>query len=399
MEGTLTEGVPRLINGVIDGYISVFRLIGKLFSDNSHIFNGAPEDVWYIIGFLLGLLPWYLVFFRWVGSYFKNRDRLEFKPFVYPAVEVEIDINIKEVLNHESVSFLFDKLKTKVNQLKSDDNISLHDTNFINRFGFQHRSDFIQLLIVNYTKKYKKENYKDFFESFKYNIKNGLLFKDGKIDFSDSIEHYIFIPYEFNENKEDDFFSYGIDNGIGIRVIVINGLVKLQLGSFDKNTSPEIYHDSGLAAYKTWQTITTYPLMYLFWNIPTSYLNLSMYATESWKNSLKYTGSKNWTGDWVELNDDIADYNYIYSYPENKDANSKFIRKLQKLSKKGKEILEKEKFSDPYKNEDYSTTPPCLESDGTTHKNQYLSIFVCNYQDIKEKRLRYHLIDYYEEHP
>ena len=46
-----------------------------------------------------------------------------------------------------------------------------------------------------------------------------------------------------------------------IRAFVVNGIIKLQIGRFSKRLSPEVVK-KGLDIYKTYETITSFPLLY-----------------------------------------------------------------------------------------------------------------------------------------
>ncbi|MEK7069025.1 MAG: hypothetical protein AAB947_01425 [Patescibacteria group bacterium] len=309
-------------------------------------------------------------------------------------VVIELKVNIASILSHEAISSLYEKLKK-------------HEK-FASRFKTQ--SEWVKAMIDNYKKKYKNED--DFthektgvrylWDSVKYNIKNNTLWENGQVEFSDTIQHEVFIPYEYKgEKEEEERFWHDIGSGLRIRVLVVNGLIKVQIGNFDKDTSSEIYRDSGLAAYKTWETITTFPLMYVSQSIPTHYLNLSMYATDSYKGLLKREPSKEWTKDWKELNAEIADYNYLQiAFAGDAPADNKFNKTYKKFYTKSLEMLATDNFSDPYKRkEDDWPVPGWMEDNNITYLNDFLHVFIADYKDMREKNEKYYLTDYHEEHP
>lgn len=361
------------------------------------IIGGATVYFFYEYNFILGL-----ILFTWFLSrlFGYNLKRI-FEGIGHSEVEkhsnilIELKVNIAAVLNHKVVSDLYNKLKKN------------------EKFAakFKNQSEWVKVMIDNYKKKYKNEN--DFthektgvrylWDTVKYNIKNNILWENGEIDFSDTIQHEIFVPYEYKGGKEEEErFWHDIGSGISIRVIVVNGLIKVQIGNFDKETSPEFYRDSGLAAYKTWETITTFPLMYVSQSIPTHYLNLSMYATDSYKNLLRLESKKDWTKDWKELNAEIVDYNYLKTaFASDAPADSKFSKVFKKFHTKSLEKLAAENFSDPYKKdkEDDWPVPGWMEDNNINYLNDYLMILIADYKDAREKNEKYYLTDFHEEHP
>lgn len=311
---------------------------------------------------------------------------------------LELKINIVTILNHKAVSDLFDRLQ---NGKKST---------FRSEFKFKDKAKWIEQMIDNYKKKYNNDNdwtndegHRFVWDSIKYNIKNNILWKNGQIDFSDSIEHELLIPYEFKGEDNDDSMSWNDNNigsGLRVRIIIVNGMIRLQIGKFDKESSPEVYRDSGLAAYKTWETLTTFPLMHVSQSIPTRYLNLSMYATDSYKGTLKREPSGDWTKDWKKLNAEVVDYNYLKTaFANDALTDTKFNKTYKKFYTKSLEKLAAENFSDPHKREDDDWLPGWMEDNNITYLNYFLYVFIADYKDMREKNEKYYLTDFHEEHP
>ncbi len=304
-------------------------------------------------------------------------------------VAIELKVNIAAVLNHEALSSLFEKCRKHKDLTERVSN----------------KSEWIESLIANYKKKYKSqepfthEGVTYLWHGVKYNIKNNILWDNGQPDFSDSIAHEVFIPYVDSEKEEESFWK----DGIRIRVLVVNGVIKVQVGHFDKETSPEIYRESGLAAYKTWETITTFPLMYVCQDIPTHYLNLSMYATDSYKRLVKANGSKDWMKDWKELNVEIRDYNCLqaaFASDTPVYGNGHIEKIYKRFETKSLEKLAQENFHDPYKRKDDDwPVPPWMEDNTIRYLNDYLMVSVFDYKETSTKNERYYLTDYYEEYP
>ena len=178
-------------------------------------------------------------------------------------------------------------------------------------------------LLKNYQTKYMTDAV---VHSVKFNIKNNLLWKNGEIDFTDSIYHEVFIPYDDPSDSQKivgpgdcseiifrSLNPEGIHAGVTIRIFVVNGIIKLQIGKFSKSLSPDVTK-KGLDVYKTFETITSFPLLYFSYQhrIPENYLNLSAYATDSWQRHQK--GEKtDMAKDWKDVVKDVADYNYVCS--------------------------------------------------------------------------------------
>ena len=72
---------------------------------------------------------------------------------------------------------------------------------------------------------------------------------------------------------------------------------------------------------------------------------------------------------------------------------------MSKLMKKGNAILEKENFENNNKSEDNWGTPPWLEVLGDNYSNKYLTLWVWNLNEHREKFKDYQSVDWYEEYP
>jgi len=306
---------------------------------------------------------------------------------------IELNINITEVLKHGELERLFEILQKK------------------KIVKFKNKDEWVNKILENYKKIYKvKEDcvVKDtryVWNKIKFNIKNNILWKNEKIDFNDTVYHELFIPYKYKSDKEEqERFVTGIEDGLKIRIFIINGILKLQVGSFNKETSPQIIREGLLGVYQTHVTITSFPIMYIQHEIPEKYLNLSAYATKSWKNMYSATKEKaiNFPSDWRELSKEIINYNYVRGW--NKDTSVKnykrFIKVIKEFSKKEEVLLKKEGFknlSHVSKENDYA--PSFFEDHNIHYANKYLRVFISDYNNNKEKLKRYIYTDYYEERP
>ena len=135
--------------------------------------------------------------------------------------------------------------------------------------------------------------------------------------------------------------------------------------------------------------------------MPEKYLNLSAYATESWKNmySDKKRKTKDFTSDWKELNKEVRDYNYVCSVADEYVSNKKrWDTIIAGFEKKKIALLEKENFRNPFASNDDDAYDD-FQWNNLYYFNSYLSVFVVNHNDFREKRERYVYTDYYKERP
>ena len=130
-----------------------------------------------------------------------------------------------------------------------------------------------------------------------------------------------------------------------------------------------------------------------------NYLNLSAYATESWKNmhADKDKKSKDFTSDWKALNKEVRDYNYVCSVADEYVANRKrWDTIVAGFEKKKLAWLEKENLRNPFARGDDDPYDD-LQLNNLYFVNSYLSVFIINHNEFREKRERYVYTDYYEE--
>ena len=363
--------------------------------------GGASVYFFYQGDFVLALLLLIWTMSRLLEPSFKkiSSDVANSKIERNSNIAIELKINVAEVLKHEVVSQLYEKIK--------------HEKKIV-KFGSKEK--WIDILIENYKEKYdckvdyitkesnKFPNVRCIWDIVKFNIKNNILYKNGELDFDDSIYHEIFIPYEYISAKdEEERFGHRIDSdGIKIRVFVVNGFIKLQVGNFDKATTPKFIREEGLAVYLTYFTVTSFPLIYIDQTTPVNYLNLSMYATDSYCDSLLSGKGGDWARDWKEINKEIREYSYIKNRfaDDNPTGDGRLTKYYQKFHKKGLELLVKENFIDPNKREESEWYVPGWMQDKNIHYlNKFLYIGIIDYKNVKENMEQYYWTDYYEEIP
>lgn len=300
-------------------------------------------------------------------------------------VFIELGINYDQVLKHPVMDDLFKKLKEDKIVTETD------------------QGAWINTLIENYKSKYRTDGSH---EKIKFNIKNNLVWKNEKIDFNDSVYHEIFIPYTNGDNEENLFLVPKIQKGLNIRIFIVNGIIKLQIGDFSKKYSPKMLREGPLAVYQTYETVTSFPLMYFSYQhkIPEKYLNLSAYATESWKDfwtDRKTNDKRNtMTSDWVELNKEIRDYNYVCDVAdESIDDKGRWKKIIKSFDQKKNQWLEKEGFKDPFARDEESDSYDSWKNDNIYHTNKYFVIFVSNFNEFKSYREEHLYTDYHKEEP
>jgi hypothetical protein len=305
------------------------------------------------------------------------------------SVALDIKINIAELLDHPSLITLFDRLS----QDTSDNYIATDITTWKNK------------ILNGYKRKYDNDGV---WEAVKFNIKNGVLWKNGTPDFSDFLYHEIFVPYDL-ELFENKGFSPAIGTGITVRVFVVNGMVKLQVGEFSKEYTPRLLRGGSLSIYQTYETICSFPLMYFSYKhcIPKAHLNLSVHATESWKNEHWNTDIKkaDIARDWKKLNEEIRDYEYVCALANEYLGNrSRWDKIIKYFDEKRGRLLKNDGFSDPFaRNEDSNDyfAHEFLRSSDINYRNKYMQIYVSNLNEStkKNRREKYTLTDYWEELP
>src|SRR5690606_27616822 len=144
-------------------------------------------------------------------------------------IQIDIKINLENVVTHPALNALFTKLPK-------------------NKTGSDNFKEWGEKLISNFKKKAKSEVAWYFIS---INIKNGILYQNGKVELMDTIHDQIRLSYEISE--VDSLNSSDIEKAITLRIVVVNGSLNLEIGCFSKEFSPEIYKDGFLAKYQHYQ--------------------------------------------------------------------------------------------------------------------------------------------------
>jgi hypothetical protein len=296
------------------------------------------------------------------------------------------DIRLDRIFEHPSVEALFEQLL----------NAGKAPTATLREFR--------QSLSDSYRRKYGRV---DDLCPVEFNIKNNLLFKNKEVDFGDYLYHEIEIPYRWDGDKpaKNDYFVANCEHQLSIRVLVVNGILKVDVGEFDKKYSPKIWRSGGLAVYDTHATISSFPLIY-FGNqhaIPVRYLNLSYHATPSYKAHFDETANekkqfRNSSKDWKSLHKDVASYRVLCDY-ENPNYSYRKIEKIEAdFQRKREPLLSANNFE--LLGETASSDRWIYPDVGHEYFNQFGSVFFRNMNANRDSHTTKHwFTDYYEERP
>ena len=266
----------------------VFGAVSYYFFTHGHPILGGLFLLWCCLG-LLG---------EPVGNFFGgialvNRDyHVERDCNVY----LELGINVEAVVLHPAVARLFERLREK------------------NAVQDASHAEWARRLLDNYR---RQSSNPSSWETVRFHIKSNLVWKNGKVDFSDAIWHEIFIPYESAGATAADYtpgFPPTLETGVTIRLILVNGILKLQAGDYSQELTPNEIRAEGPEVYQARETITSFPLLYFpsQHRLPERYMNFTSSATDSYKNfySENKELSKKFLADWTKLSREIRKYIY-----------------------------------------------------------------------------------------
>jgi hypothetical protein len=289
-------------------------------------------------------------------------------------------IGLEQVFEHPVVNDLFAKLKAR------------HKAPAETVEGWR------KLLAESYTRKYKRD---DLVCEVRFNIKGNLLFVDDKPSFRDYIYHQVEIPYRWTESGEPQEAlrtSPEIESELYVRALILNGWLILQIGYFSKEYSPRTWV-RGLAAYETYATLTSFPLMYFSHRhgIPVRYLNVVAEATPSYAAAERSGGSaKDKYRDWKSLHQDIAIYRLLCA-SDNEPVDIEAWNKHRKaFEERHKQLVAEAGYRSSMDSDDWGDFPDY----GYTYWNQYVRIFFHNLNTNRgTEHERQWLAGYYEERP
>jgi hypothetical protein len=281
---------------------------------------------------------------------------------------IDIRINVVEILNHPILQRIFDAAKTG----KSIGNGIAQNT----------KDEWINVMIENYKRIYTDANEwvskgkRINLHKIKFNLINNLLWTNGEIDFTDEIYYKISIPYD---SKETDKDCFGDD--ISIRLFVLNGILKIQVGPFDEKSSPKNIGNGH--AYQNYVTISSFPLIYFqpHTNLPTEYMNFGVLLTDLMHSGVPELDIQK-AIDNMHL--EKAQYEFVSENEFSSDTGrySRDERKLREIydlfAEKRTEWLHRENFVDDNADKEKKINE--------SYNNNYWSIKIVDYLSWKENR-------------
>lgn len=193
-----------------------------------------------------------------------------------------------------------------------------------------------------------------------------------------------------------------VEAELSVRVLFLNGMLTLQVGRFSKEYSPRMLQEGSLAAYETYVTLTSFPLMYFSYRhgIPARYLNLVADAIPSYKAdkwNLGTSKKNDWVRDWRALHKDVAAYRVLCESDDDSNVD-KWIKFQKAFDEKSKKLLAAEGYKSYGINDDRDEYMfPDL---GCTYWNSYGQVF---FRNTNANRDTHHerewLAGYHEERP
>lgn len=268
---------------------------------------------------------WILTVMLWVY--------LIFKKSIWILIR-NIDNNIKLNWNQNNTNCKFE-FNFKVLEILNDKKLE----EYFNSDCFEENNNLLKEIISNWKKLIKDWKIK---QEVEINIKNWNIYKDWNIKFEDNIYHEIFIPYNLDNYNEDYHHPH---TWITIRIIIINGLLKLQLWNFRAWNFNTIYTDSfwnyNYDTYKNFYDLVNIPIIYYFnyLNISKKHLNIVAEWIEWYYNSKGERFSKEWTVKRKQLHIDLNNYFYLNSFWEDDTIDKKYQDILLDFSKKSDNIF------------------------------------------------------------
>lgn len=305
-------------------------------------------------------------------------SRLEQVPEEHRAnVQLTCRIYLEPVLQHSSIARLFKILKER----------RAIDAESVESWRGQ--------LLDNFRHKYERQ---EAFDEVSFNVKNNILFKNGRPHFADLIHHSIIVPYYIDKSDERSMLTSSIEVELEIRLLMVNGRLVLQVGDFDKESSPRTIRGGFLSVYETYTTITSFPMLQFAERhaLPTRYLALSAKATETYKDSLAEPRSKKAFADWKALSKATAQYRILIDEHSSNYSYSMLKTVADSFEGQRTAMLERERFESYNTDHSEDWRDPDL---GETYWNEYLYVHFRNLSQWREETLSRATRDYYEEQP
>lgn len=307
-------------------------------------------------------------------------------------VVIEIGFDVERALQHQDLNRLFDYLRTP----RSTD-VKFELAGFTNEplppLGASTVGEWRKELVAIYKEKYKREHS---FESVRFNVKGSTIFKDDIPWHNDMLIHSLEIPVV--SGLDESRYRHSTFKTVEIRVVMINGMLKLQLGRFPKDASPRIYKTSVYPTHRTFVTLTSFPMLHFHrrHGLPEKHLNLEIKGSEAWVAALEDRSDKKRRksgNDWQLLHDDLVHYRTLV-VPDNEDVDYDTRKKAREHLDQRREVFLKEQgFKTAYTQPDEYDAVDLGES----HFNDMLHVTFHNLHDWREAVKSEALIDFFED--
>ncbi len=162
------------------------------------------------------------------------------------------------------------------------------------------------------------------------NIKWNDVYIDGVLSFESNIHHSIFIPFDLDSYDPDEYY---VQSGVTVRVIMLNGFLRVQVWYFSNNKMTNISTEtlgSDYHTYKSFYDLFLVPIMYSkpFLGLSQRHLNIVAEWIEWYYNSDWKMFSEDWKKKWQKLHRDLADYDYLNSLTDDWWASDKRWMKI-----------------------------------------------------------------------
>jgi hypothetical protein len=172
-----------------------------------------------------------------------GRSLLDAVSEVRANTRLEIFVNVGAILEHPAANSAFERLQ-RINKIPTDATFTSWRDGLLNRFR----------------ERAAVEPKHDAWAKVVFEVRSGQLWKDGEYRRSPVMFQEILIPdealkrkYSFSDDEDRQYY------GIRVRITVINGLLKVQLGEWDEETG---HREAGQQySWIAWDTITTFPLL------------------------------------------------------------------------------------------------------------------------------------------
>jgi hypothetical protein len=157
---------------------------------------------------------------------------------------IELYVAVNEVLNHSTVAAAFERLKTS-SRIDPD-------------VAFENWRD---SAVERYRMRDKVPTEGREYEHVVFNIRAGQLWKNLELQRLPVILHELLIPDESLKKTAGFFRADEKYDGLKIRLLVINGVLKLQVGNWSEEETGHREPGQSQGHWIAWDTVTTFPLL------------------------------------------------------------------------------------------------------------------------------------------